>query len=367
MSAGRPARHPVNGAATRAAGMAPGNSAAIAAEMVAADEPALEPTGNESDVLDCLIIGGGPAGLIAAVYLARYRRAVQIVDAGHSRASWIPVSHNFPAFPDGIPGPALLQRLRQQAARYGAHVRKGRVATLARDEHGIFLARMEATADGAAEGAAPGMLRARNVILATGVMDIEPALPDLEGAVRRGYIRHCPICDGYEVIDRKVAVIGVGKKVVREALFIAHYTPHLTVFSLNRPVEIAPADRRMLERRGIQVIDEPLSAVHVEGDRIVALRAASGTVHAFDSIYSAMGTTVRSELARDLGAECNRLGDLVVDLRRMQTSVPGLYAAGDVVNGLNQISVGAGHAAIAATSIHHRLNRTASRAPAIDS
>jgi thioredoxin reductase (NADPH) len=201
------------------------------------------------------------------------------------------------------------------------------------------------------------------VLLATGVIDLEPALPNLDGAIRQGYVRHCPICDGYEVIDKKVAVIGAGKKLVKEALFIQAYTPHLTLFSLDRPIDLSDADRRLLRRRAIDVIEEPVSEVRIEGKRIAALISASGKVHAFDTVYSALGTTVRSELALTLGAECDRFGDLIVDNRRMRTSVPGLYAAGDVVNGLNQISVAAGHAAIAATSIHHRLNKKSKSRP----
>jgi thioredoxin reductase (NADPH) len=303
------------------------------------------------EALDCLIIGAGPAGMIAATYLARYRRRIQTIDAGSSRARLIPLSHNCPGFPDGVGGDELLQRLRSQAGRYGANVTNGNVEKLERDGEGFFSATF--ASDGHQK-----VVRAWNVLLATGVIDLEPALPNLEGAIRQGYVRHCPICDGYEVIDKKVAVIGTGKKLVKEALFIQTYTPYLTLFSLDRPIDLNDADRRLLARRKIEVIEEPVGEVRMEGKRIAALVGASGTVREFDTVYSALGTTVRSELARTLGAECDRFGDLIVDNRRMQTSVPGLYAAGDVVNGLNQIAVAAGHAAIAATSIHHRLEKT---------
>lgn len=320
----------------------------------------LRPPGRHPDpapeLLDCLIIGAGPAGAIAATYLARYRRRIRVVDAGSSRASLIAVSHNCPGFPDGVGGDELLQRLRRQAARYGATFTEGNVEKLELDDEGLFTATY-------ASAGAEHVVRARTVLLATGVIDLEPALPNLEGAIRQGYVRHCPICDGYEVIDKKVAVIGVGKKLVKEALFIQTYTPHLTLFSLDRPIDLSDADRRLLKRREIDVIEEPVSEVRIEGKRIAALVSASGKVHAFDTVYSALGTTVRSALAITLGAECDRLGDLIVDNRRMQTSVPGLYAAGDVVNGLNQISVAAGHAAIAATSIHNRLAKTSKRRP----
>lgn len=307
-------------------------------------------TNKNTDKLDCLIIGGGPAGLIAAIYLARYRRRIMLIDAGQSRASLIPTSHNFPGFPDGIGGDALLERLRAQAARYGVRITSGEVEKLERHEENGFAAQYRSDEmEGEAE--------ASFVMLATGVIDIEPELPGLTDAIRQGLIRHCPICDGYEVIDQKVAVIGHGEKLLREALFIRHYTDNLTVFSLGRDIGLGDAEHEELRERNIRVIDEPISEVFLDNGKIAALRGHSGKSHEFDTLYSALGTMVRSKLALDLGAECDEMGDLIVDSRRMQTSVPGLYAAGDVVNGLNQISVAAGHAAIAATSIHHGLNK----------
>src|SRR3569623_224748 len=274
---------------------------------------------------DCLIIGGGPAGLVAAVYLARFRRRIMIIDAGHSRASLIPTSHNLPGFPEGIGGNAFLARMREQAARYGATVTPGLVEKLERREDGIFIARY-------AQEKESKTAQAPFVMLATGVIDIEPELPGLTDAIRQGYIRHCPICDGYEVIDQTVAVIGLGD-----------------------------ADHRTLQEQGIRVIDEPIAEVCIENGKIAALRGHSGKMHEFDTLYSALGTLVRSRLALYLSAVCDQLGDLQVDGRRQQTTIPGLYAAGDVVNGLNQISVAAGQSAIAATSIHHGLNKRAAR------
>lgn len=296
--------------------------------------------------LDCLIIGAGPAGLIAATYLARYRRKIKVIDAGSSRASLIPVSHNYPGFPDGINGKALLARLREQVQHYEVDVVQGRVERLERGEDGMFTAYYDKQA-----------LPAKTVILATGGVDIEPELPNVIDAVRQGYVRHCPICDGYEVIDQKVAIVGSGKKLMREALFIRHYTPHLTVFALGREHELSEEDRAALLEKNIEVIDEPIEEVFIEGGKIVAIKSRSGKAYQFDTLYSALGTKVRSELAQALGAEIDEDGDLLVDRKRLQTSVPGLYAAGDVVSGLSQISVAAGHAAIATTAIHHYLNK----------
>jgi thioredoxin reductase (NADPH) len=299
-----------------------------------------------SPLLDCLIIGAGPAGLIAATYLARYRRNIRIIDAGNSRASLIPVSHNYPGFPDGINGKALLARLRDQAQNYQVEIEAGRVERLERREDGTFVAYCGNKA-----------VHARTVILATGVVDIEPELPNVIDAVRKGYVRHCPICDGYEVIDQKVAIVGTGAKLMREALFIRNYTPHLTVFSLGENHDLDDQQRSALQERGIEVIEEPIAEVFIENGKIVALKGKSGKPHRFDTLYSALGTKVCSDLAQALGADVDADGDLLVDRKRLQTSVPGLYAVGDVVSGLSQISVGAGHAAVASTAIHHYLNK----------
>lgn len=297
---------------------------------------------DDESPLDCLVVGGGPAGLSAAIYLARFRRRFRVIDAGTSRASYIPLSHNHPGFPDGIAGPELLARMRRQAERYGAEIASGTVEGLDRREDGTLLAAVGGE-----------VVRTRNVLLATGVDDVEPELPDLRGAVRRGLIRHCPICDAYEVIDRKVAVIGHGTSGLSEALFLRTYTADLTLLTLGRAMDLTAEDQARLDEAGIRVVEDPVSRVLLEGDKITALEV-DGEEHRFDTLYSALGCRVRSELARELGAERNDIGALVVD-GHQRTSVPGLYAAGDVVSELNQIGVAMGHAAIAATAIHNSL------------
>jgi thioredoxin reductase (NADPH) len=292
-------------------------------------------------MLDCLVVGGGPAGLTAAIYLARFRRNFRVIDAGDSRASWIPLSHNHAGFPDGISGDALLSRMRAQAERYGAVIEKDEVTRLERREGGGFAAKV-----------GDRTLLAEKVLLATGALDIEPDLPNVKDAVRRGLVRHCPICDAYEVIDQKVALVGYGKCRIREAFLLRGYTADLTVMTLGRPLDMSDEERAMLRDAGIRVIDEPVSEIALEGDRIAAWRMESGVEHRFDTLYTALGFRMRSKLALDLGAEADEDGALIVG-DHQRTSIPDLYAAGDVVRGLAQISVGMGHAAIATTDINH--------------
>jgi thioredoxin reductase (NADPH) len=296
-----------------------------------------------SDILDCLVIGGGPAGLTAAVYLGRFRRKVLVVDGGWSRAEWIPRSHNLPGFPDGVEGPVLLDHMRQQARRYGAVLRKGYIDTLTRRDDGIFSVEL----DGAT-------ISATTVLLATGVLENEPPLPHVADAVKRGVIRTCPICDGYESMGKRIAVLGDSDHAAAEALFLRTYTDKLTVLLIGDAAGLSPKSRTALAEAGIHLSSVSIRAVHLEDDGLTALCADDGEIHRFDVVYSAFGTRSQAALARALGAHMDETNRLYVG-EHQETSVDGLYAAGDLVRGLNQISVANGEASIAATAIHNRL------------
>jgi thioredoxin reductase (NADPH) len=296
-------------------------------------------------VLDCVVIGAGPGGLTAAIYLTRYLRDIVVIEDGRSRALWIPRSHNCPGYPDGIPGPELVERLRQQAARYNAPLVSKRVETLERLEDGGFRV-----------GLNDRTIAAQTVILATGADDVQPPIADRDDAIRRGLLRHCPTCDAYEVRDRRVAVLGAGDCRVQEAMLLRTYTADLTVLSLGRALEMAEDERAELQAAGIRLVDEPVADLVTEGGVVCARLAGSGQVLRFDTVYAALGLRGRSELAVRLGAAHDDDGMLLVD-EHQRTSVPGLYAVGDVVAGLTQIGVAMGHAAVAANAISSSLER----------
>jgi len=293
---------------------------------------------------DCIIIGAGPAGLTAAIYLARYHLRIHMFDSGSSRAAMIPCTHNHAGFPEGISGKALLSRMHDQARRYGAHCTPHRVTAI-HPEGGHF----RVVADDAE-------YQTRTVLLATGVVNHRPRklLPEVhDPALERGLIRYCPVCDGYEVTDKRVGVIGTSDHGMREALFLRGFTRDVTLIAPDARHDLDPGCARALDEAGVTRIDGPCGGWAIEGEHI-ALDTASGRMR-FDSVYPAMGSRIRSELAVAAGAKADPSGCLEVD-DHQRTSVPGLFAAGDVVKGLDQISHAMGEAGVAATTIRNLLS-----------
>ncbi|WP_375287990.1 NAD(P)/FAD-dependent oxidoreductase [Sphingomonas sp.] len=295
---------------------------------------------------DCIIIGAGPAGLTAAIYLARFHLKIRLLDAGDSRAGLIPLTHNHAGYPEGISGRDLLQRMLAQAERYGA-VREAARATAIERNGDDFVVR---TPDRA--------LPARTVLLATGVRNHRPDMPDAlhDEALERGLLRYCPICDGYEVTDTKVGVIGTDTHGMKEALFLRGYTKDVTLISPDGGHRLDTACQRALDDAGVRRVDGPCGGWAIEGDQL-AFDTAEGRL-AFDSAYPAMGSHIRSELAVAARARATADGCLEVD-DHQRTSIPGLFAAGDVVKGLDQISHAMGEAGVAATTIRNLLDERA--------
>ena len=290
--------------------------------------------------IDCAIIGAGPAGLTAAVYLARFRRTVRIFDSGESRAALIPISHNFPGFPLGISGVDLLARLKAQGQRHGIDVEQLRVNALLKHHDGFVLE------------VGDRRVQASAVILATGVEDLKPALPAWKEATLSAGVRWCPICDGYEAMDQAVGLLARAKDGYRHALFLRTYTKNLTLLVEPGGESLDQAQRQVLLELGIRIVEEPI--LRMRAAKGVQVDIAGGKILMFDALYPMIGCAPRIELLDKLGTRTDENGLLWVD-EHQRTSVPGLYAAGDVVHALNQMSVGTAHAATAATAVHHSL------------
>ena len=312
--------------------------AAVKAAMAAnADEIA-----DQIPVLDCLIIGAGPGGLTAAIYLRRFHRNIMVIDKGESRLSLIPVSHNYPGFADGVPGTTLLDTLKTQLGKLGCSVTAGEVTSLGRDERSFF-----ADWDG-------GRVRARKVIMATGIVDIGLPTENWRASIRNGAVRLCPICDGYDVTDRKIAIVCGQDNRVQHARFMRTFSADITLMLPSDAPPLEQDEREALQQAGVRWLESPALDVTTVNSRTPLVHTADGQQHAFDVLYPMMGENARSALAIELGASVGDCGDLVVD-GHQRTSVDGLYAVGDVVVGINQISVSTGQAAVAATAVHNQL------------
>jgi thioredoxin reductase (NADPH) len=293
---------------------------------------------NHPDILDVVVVGAGPAGLTAAIYLGRFRRRCVVLEDGQSRARWIPTSHNIPGFTAGIGGEQFLGSLKQQALKYGAEVRNARVSNIT-VHNDVFALRTGAE-----------VLHSRYILLATGVRDHLPAIEGASEAVMRSLLRVCPICDAFEAIDKRIAVIGDGALGERELEFLKNYSDQVTLLHIGPPTPACNTISHSSD--GIERISIRLSDLHIRENHVSLY--SDGSERSFDVVYLALGCSSQHDLALSLHALCDEQGALVVNAHQ-ETSVSRLYAAGDVVRGLNQVVVAAAESAIAATDIHNKL------------
>jgi thioredoxin reductase (NADPH) len=292
--------------------------------------------------VDALVIGGGPAGLTCAIYLARYRRKVIVIDSRNSRAALIPSTHNYPGFVDGITGSQLLDALASQAQAYGVSIVHDRITALQPSGAGFIATCSQAE------------VKAKRAVLATGLVDRNVSMPDLKDALDHGLIRYCPICDAFEASDLRIGVLGIADDAAAKALFLRTYSKQVTLLRLDDEI-LNEQNSRALSEAGVHLPKAAVKVLCRSGKQIIA-SMRDGTQEVCDVIYPVLGCDVRSELGKNLGARHAEAGCLEVDAHQ-QTSVPGLYAVGDVVSDLHQIAVATGHAAVAATHLHNHLPR----------
>jgi thioredoxin reductase len=286
---------------------------------------------------DVVVVGGGAAGLSAALVLGRARRRVAVVDAGHPRNA--PAAHMQGFLSrDGMPPADLLAAGRAEVTGYGVELVDDQVAAI---EPGLTVRLV---------GGA--VLQARRLLVATGVSD---ELPDIPGVRERWGkdLLHCPYCHGWEVRDQPLGVLGTVAGSTQHALLVRQWSDDVMFFV--HTYELAPAERVQLEARGVQVVEGGVGRLVVEADRLTGVELVDGRVIERNAVFVRPGNVPHADgLLSGLGCDVNETGFVIVDATG-RTSTPGVWAAGNVVDPRAQVITAAGAGSAAAIAINADL------------
>lgn len=297
------------------------------------------PSKQPDALLDVVVVGGGAAGLSAAVTLGRAHRSVVVVDAGQPRNAPAAHMHGFLSR-DGMNPAELLALGREEVERYGGTVRPGRVVAAARDGDGTFTV----TLDDAR------ILRSRQLVLATGLTD---QLPDVPGVAERWGrdVLHCPYCHGWEVSGRAIGILGRGPVSLHQALLWRQWSEDVTLFldpATDLATELAESAWEELAARGVRVVDVTVERLEVTDDRLTGVRLVDGHVLAVDAVVVASRMHANAELLAGLGVEVEDVemqgtvvGSRVPTGPMGSTDVPGLWVAGNTADVSAQVVVAA--------------------------
>ncbi|TDC81249.1 NAD(P)/FAD-dependent oxidoreductase [Actinomadura sp. 7K507] len=288
---------------------------------------------------DVLIIGGGPAGLSAALVLSRARRSVTVVDAGEPRNATAEHMHGF-FTRDGMPPGLLLETGRTEVRGYGGEIVDGRVEHAAPADGGGFVVTL---ADGT-------RLKGRQLLVTTGVTDVLPDVPGLQERWGRE-VQMCPYCHGWEVRDKRIVVLANSPQSLHQATLLTQWSPDVTLIIQKAP---EGEDATRLDARGIRVVEGEARRVVVENDRLTGIELPDGSVLGCDAVFVAPDFVAKDGPLTDLGCETGEDGFVAVDATG-RTSVPGVWAAGNVTNPMGQVIIVASAGAMSAAMINADL------------
>ena len=293
---------------------------------------------------DVLIIGGGAAGLSAALVLSRARRSVVVVDAGQPRNAPAAHMHGFLGS-DGLPPSDLLAAGRREILGYGAKLVPGTVTAITRSETGPGSAQFEVTLD---DGLA---IAARRILVSTGLRDDVPDIPGLRERWGRDVL-HCPSCHGFEVRDQPLGVIGGTSEAILHAQIIRQWSDDVVYFANGTTVD--DPDRERFQARDIAVVDGEIAGLVIEDDHLTGVRLVSGEVVPRGAVFVRPRFVPNSGLLAGLGCESDANGWTATD-QTGRTRVPGVWAAGNAVNPRAQVITAAGEGSAAAIAINNDL------------
>lgn len=294
------------------------------------------------DVWDAVVVGAGPAGLSAALWLARYRRRTLVLDDDRPRneAAW--AVHGYPGLPDPTPA-ELRARLEEQASAAGATLERCRVESVAgaKDDFSIRAGHGEPT-------------RARRIVLAYGRRDRLPDLPGLTDFYGTS-IFHCPDCDGPSIAGCDVAVLGHDRTAAGLALYLLTWADSVTLVTNGLTPDLEDGPRRTLAEESIEIRAEAVTALRGSDGVLARLALRDGPDLDVQALFFHWGTAPSSTLAQRSGCDCDTGGDILVDRRTMETSIPGIHAAGDIVGHPHLAIIAAAQGVRAALGIHRSL------------
>jgi thioredoxin reductase len=294
-----------------------------------------------TEIQDAIIVGGGPAGLSAAMWLGRYQRSVLLFDAGEPRNEPAWAVHGYPGIVD--PSPLeLRRRLQQQALGEGVETVEGEIVKIEGGKD-AFTAYSQ---DGQAHSA-------RRVILAYGLRDY---LPDIEGLdeLYGTSVFHCPDCDGPSFADTHIGVVGWDRYGANLALYLRHWTPQVTLLLHGQELDLDEEQRGVVQASGIEVVADPVLRVTGHGGNLTQAEFADREPLRLDALFFHLGSEPRCELAEQLRCELDEDGYVVVD-KGQETSVPGVHAVGDITGHPHLASIAAAEGVRAALAIHRSL------------
>jgi len=296
---------------------------------------------DDPNTREVIVVGGGIAGLSAAIYLGRAQRDTLVIDSGHSMAKWEPIVQNYLGFPKGVGGEELLENGRAQAEQYGVRFVKDEIKSVSSRKNFFTLKGHKKT------------YRTKRLLLATGIFHLPPEIPGVTQCLGHSMF-FCKDCDGYRVREKRIAIVGSNDEAVEYALGMLHYSACVIVATNGEKPRWNKRHARWLAEYEIPIERKRITDVEHRKRKIRAFHFAGGTCVKIDYIFTTRGDIFHTGLAEKLGAKLDRDGQIEVD-HCMRTSVRGLYASGCVTPANCQMIIAAGQGAAAAQAINRDL------------